>query len=166
MDFMQAYPQIKAQFGDGPTSGNNFGGYGSPDAALQAWLGGSYGKPAAPVAPPAQMAPQALPMAGSSNMLPQGAQAPMAGPMASLGVPPGNESPTAMARRYAQALLQGGAPPAGWQSAMDVQPAFKASGMQQPSQQANDDRLRMLLAQELAKQPAGNGFLPFRDNAV
>jgi hypothetical protein len=58
-----------------------------------------------------------------------------------------NERPTDMARRYAAALMSQNRPPAGFQNVMNTAPPY-APSQQQPMP---DDRMRAMLAQELAK---------------
>lgn len=131
---MQAYLEMERLRGDGPSTGNNFLGYGSLQAASDAILGpGRMQSPG--------MAPQAatMPQQGAQGMM---GMAPMA-----LTMPPVNESPMAMSRRYAEALLGGARAPAGMQNVLNVPTPFQ-TGQMQPSRAD----IQSLIAAELMRQ--------------
>jgi len=131
---MQAYLEMERLRGDGPSTGNNFLGYGSLQGASDAILGpGRMQSPG--------MAPQAatMPQQGTQGMM---GMAPMA-----LTMPPANESPMAMSRRYAEALLGGARAPAGMQNVLNVATPFQ-TGQMQPSRAD----IQSLIAAELMRQ--------------
>lgn len=158
MTFEELYAMLKRQNGDGPSSGNQFGGYGSPGGALDAYNAGTYGNGATAPTTMAMQQPQALPPGVPQP--PPGGQTPLAGPVSPLAsMAPAGESPVAMSQRYAQALLAGASPPSGWQSVTNTPPPYSPSmaggggGMAGAAPNAAaDERLRRLLAEELAKQ--------------
>lgn len=128
-----AYGQIRQQRGDGPSTGNNFLGYGSLEAAADA------------LAPSWRQAQGGMaPGMGAPQMAPQGGTAPMA---LALTLPPANETPMQMSQRYAQALLGSASPPPGTQSVLTSTPPFQV-GRQQPSQA----EIQQLIANELMRQ--------------
>lgn len=135
---MQAYLEMERMRGDGPSTGNNFLGYGSLQGASDAILG-----PGRMLTP--GMAPQAatMPQQGAQGMM---GMAPMA-----LTMPPANETPMQMSQRYAQALLGGASAPAGTQSVLTATPPFQM-GRQQPSQAD----IQQLIANELMRQQPRN----------
>ena len=134
---MQAYLEMERMRGDGPSTGNNFLGYGSLQGASDAILG-----PGRMQAPGMAPKPATMPQQGAQGMMP-GAMP----QMQALTLPPANESPMAMSRRYAEALLGGASAPQGMQNVMNVAAPF-SMGQQQPSQAD----LQNLIAAELMRQ--------------
>ena len=146
---MQAYLEMERMRGDGPSTGNNFLGYGSLQGASDAILG-----PGRMQAPGMAPNPATMPQQGAQGMMPgampqmQALTMPPAMPqMQALTMPPANESAMAMSRRYAEALLGGASAPQGMQNVMNVAAPF-SMGQQQPSQAD----LQNLIAAELMRQ--------------
>ena len=119
---MQAYLEMERLRGDGPSTGNNFLGYGSLQGASDAILG------------PGRMQ--------SPGMAPQAATMPQQGTQGMMGM-----APMAMSRRYAEALLGGARAPAGMQNVLNVATPFQ-TGQMQPSRAD----IQSLIAAELMRQ--------------
>jgi hypothetical protein len=142
-NLQDAYYQIKKQRGDGPSSGNNFLGYGSLQAAVDGLLGPNSGQPpaATPATPNGQQPPAATPATPNGQQPPAATPATPNGqqpPAATPATPNGQQPPAAT-----PATPNGQQPPAATPATPNGQQAPKAAtpatpnGQQAPKQDEN-----------------------------